>query len=84
MKTFPFIPLKAQTLGYQDSSGAINTDHPSKGLGFNFQHPQGSSRSVISPVPQDPTTSSGLHGHQTQPWYTEQKTQRQMTKYSYI
>jgi hypothetical protein len=38
--------------------------------GFSSQHPYDGSQSSVTPVPGDLMPSSGLHGYQTNTWFT--------------
>ena len=58
--TFKHITQKKKKLrttvgGWRDGSVVKSTDSSSRGSGFNYQHPHGSSQLSVIPVPGDPT-----------------------------
>jgi hypothetical protein len=46
------------------SSVVESTSHSSRGPGFDFQHPYGSSQPSVSPVPGQSSVLVGINGHQ--------------------
>lgn len=46
-----------------------STGHSSRILRFDFQNPHGVSISYVTPVPGDPSPSSGLPGYQAHTWH---------------
>ena len=52
--------VKSREWGQRDVSVDKSTGYSCRGLGFSSWHPHGGSQPFVTPVPGDPTLSSGL------------------------
>lgn len=56
---------------WKDDSEVKSSGYSSTGPIFGFEHLQGSLQLCVTPVPEDPTPSSGFHEHQLRKQYKD-------------